>query len=484
MGVQLRNRAVSSLLTGIGADDVTLRVLDADADRFPALDLPSDWFVAALVDTSHNTEFIRVTARNANLFTVERGQEGTVARAFSAGDRVELRVTAQAWEGLARNDWHRPLDAAGNVVAPKLLNAASFALKGDWSAFFPVHRAVRVFQNADAAGYVASSNYEARAGRTVVSVAGLSLDAGLVLVEVGQDVKAAPRYGHAATADHATSADRAEQADSASTFGGRAPSHYALAHHGHSVDDLTEVVGGKFPSSVLNIASEDAAKTGKGTGLMSAALVRAAIEAQAKGCVPHIEIITASQTWTVPEGVFQIMVEVVGGGGGGNRAKDIVKPSVDYTSRYGAGPSGAYALKALKVTPGAQYEITIGKGGRGNGSNGFWGDKYCRGENGGTSSFGSEITCTGGGNIACGPGVATGGDINLNGEQGIPCSATGNDGRGGHTPYGRGGYSMGQGNAKAPSGSGFGSGGGPTSGTATHGSVAGDGQPGCVIIRY
>lgn len=314
MGVQLRNRAVSSLLTGIGADDVTLRVLDADADRFPALDLPSDWFVAALVDTSHNTEFIRVTARNANLFTVERGQEGTVARAFSAGDRVELRVTAQAWEGLARNDWHRPLDAAGNVVAPKLLNAASFALKGDWSAFFPVHRAVRVFQNADAAGYVASSNYEARAGRTVVTVVGLSLDAGLVLVEVGHDVKAAPRYGHAATADHATSADRAEQADSAAMFGGRAPSHYALAHHGHSMDDLTDAGAG----ARMDVASEEQALAGEGNAIMTPGLVKKAIKASPAKAYERFVFRVSQDNWEIPENVKFIIAESFGGGGGGS----------------------------------------------------------------------------------------------------------------------------------------------------------------------
>jgi hypothetical protein len=47
-----------------------------------------------LTDSSNNLEIVKVTARAADNFTVVRGQEGTTARSYAAGDLLELRVTA------------------------------------------------------------------------------------------------------------------------------------------------------------------------------------------------------------------------------------------------------------------------------------------------------------------------------------------------------------------------------------------------------
>jgi hypothetical protein len=58
--------------------------------RFPALG-GQDYFYATLVDTSGNLEIVKVTARATDTLTVVRGQDGTTARAYSSGDRLELR---------------------------------------------------------------------------------------------------------------------------------------------------------------------------------------------------------------------------------------------------------------------------------------------------------------------------------------------------------------------------------------------------------
>jgi hypothetical protein len=50
----------------------------------------------SLIDVNGNIEIVRVTARATDSFTIVRAQEGTAARSFSAGDRVELRLTAGA----------------------------------------------------------------------------------------------------------------------------------------------------------------------------------------------------------------------------------------------------------------------------------------------------------------------------------------------------------------------------------------------------
>jgi hypothetical protein len=77
--------------------------------RFPSL-AGGDYFFATLIDTSNNLEIVKCTARATDVLTVVRGQESTTARAFSTGDRIELRITAQ---GL--------VDASGDLASGTLI---------------------------------------------------------------------------------------------------------------------------------------------------------------------------------------------------------------------------------------------------------------------------------------------------------------------------------------------------------------------------
>lgn len=61
----------------------------------------NDWFMATLVDTAGNIEVVKVTARSGDsITTMERAQEGTSNRAFSASDRFELRWTKGSSENV------------------------------------------------------------------------------------------------------------------------------------------------------------------------------------------------------------------------------------------------------------------------------------------------------------------------------------------------------------------------------------------------
>ncbi|EEQ92745.1 Conserved hypothetical protein (plasmid) [Brucella intermedia LMG 3301] len=95
MAVVLTNNATSLLAAAIDADDTNLSVLTADAGRFPN-PAAGDWFPLTLVDNAGNMEIVKATARVGAIITVERGKEGTTAKAFAAGARVDLRLTTSA----------------------------------------------------------------------------------------------------------------------------------------------------------------------------------------------------------------------------------------------------------------------------------------------------------------------------------------------------------------------------------------------------
>lgn len=105
MPQRFANLARAILAASITDTDVTL-TLDtvANADLFPvantgtaSVPAATDWFKATLQDAANNVEIIYVRTRalgSAVLSDVLRGQEGTTARAFTAGTVVGLRVTA------------------------------------------------------------------------------------------------------------------------------------------------------------------------------------------------------------------------------------------------------------------------------------------------------------------------------------------------------------------------------------------------------
>lgn len=95
--VQFANNAVSKLASGISSSATTLTVLPGEGAKFPAL-TGSKYFTATLVKVDGSTEIVKVTGRSTDTFTIVRTFEpvagASTAYSFSAGDRVELRLTA------------------------------------------------------------------------------------------------------------------------------------------------------------------------------------------------------------------------------------------------------------------------------------------------------------------------------------------------------------------------------------------------------
>lgn len=166
MARKFANNAFSLLASGITDVATTLTVTTGEGTKFPSPGA-SEYFMLALYDGA-NTEIVKVTARTTDSMTIVRAQEGTTARAFSAGAVVSHRLTAEALTafedhvigtsavhaasaisyagntGLSAADVEaaldeldnekQPLDAtltslAGGVIAEELTNTATSALQ-------------------------------------------------------------------------------------------------------------------------------------------------------------------------------------------------------------------------------------------------------------------------------------------------------------------------------------------------------------------
>ncbi len=122
MGIKLSNNATARLSGSIGASATSLAV--DDATNFPPLGA-GDWFPAVIVDAAANREIVKVTARTGAVFSITRAQEGTIARAFNSGARIDLRLTAGAIQSL----FSELVDAAPTTL--DTLNELAAALGDD-----------------------------------------------------------------------------------------------------------------------------------------------------------------------------------------------------------------------------------------------------------------------------------------------------------------------------------------------------------------
>ena len=96
MGLVFKNNAKTTLSSGVNDSTTTIPVTDGSV--FPVADATAGTFFFATLDDDTNNEIVKVTASNGSSgnqnLTVVRAQENTTARAFSSGDKVELRLTA------------------------------------------------------------------------------------------------------------------------------------------------------------------------------------------------------------------------------------------------------------------------------------------------------------------------------------------------------------------------------------------------------
>ncbi len=209
------------------------------------------------------------------------------------------------------------------------------------------------------------------------------------------------------------------------------------------------------------LATRTEARAGSNNSkVMTPLRVKQAIDGFRPNTRPRLAVFDTPGThqWTVPNDVRWAVVEVWGAGGGGTG---------------GAGHGGGYTRKIVALTPGGKVPVTIGRGGTGNVIH------PVRGGLGGTSSFGTHCSATGGGAGHTGFGLGgrgIGGDVNSIGGPGHDIGHPNQHVQGGQAAGGGG--SGGSAWARPHSGMHPGGGGNACS------TGAGNGADGQVIVHY
>ena len=125
------------------------------------------------------------------------------------------------------------------------------------------------------------------------------------------------------------------------------------------------------------------------------------------GGLQSMQVFSTSGTWIRPDGIDRVEVTVTGGGGGGG--------SHNSDDSQGGGGAGGTAIEIIDVSEVTSVSVTVGAGGTGS-----CGNTRNGGTDGGTSSFGTYVSATGGEapndwGIGGRGGQGSGGDLNLRG---------------------------------------------------------------------
>lgn len=118
------NNAQTVLASGISSTATSLTVNAGTGTLFPSPVAGTSFFKLTIIDaaTGSLTEIVHVTARAGDVFTIQRGQEGTVPRAWSANDIAANMMTAGTLSYILGN--FQPLDPTLTALAA-LVGAAN-----------------------------------------------------------------------------------------------------------------------------------------------------------------------------------------------------------------------------------------------------------------------------------------------------------------------------------------------------------------------
>lgn len=120
------NNAESTLASAISATDTSLIVSAGTGAEFPDAVAGESYFKLTLTDaaTGSQVEIVNVTAKAGDIFTIERAQEGTMARAWAANDMVANMMTADTLNVIA--DFAKQASDSAEEAQGYALSASEF----------------------------------------------------------------------------------------------------------------------------------------------------------------------------------------------------------------------------------------------------------------------------------------------------------------------------------------------------------------------
>ncbi|WP_238706249.1 tail fiber protein, partial [Salmonella enterica] len=140
----------------------------------------------------------------------------------------------------------------------------------------------------------------------------------------------------------------------------------APASHIHAWGQITGVPDGTLTQKgivKLNNATDSTSTTEAATpSAVKAAYDKASTAAPVNHT--HYQFFTANGTFTAPDGVTQVFVEMLGGGGGGGGGA-ITNGGIAGASSGSGGTCGSTNISIVPVTPGGKYAVIVGAGGVG-----------------------------------------------------------------------------------------------------------------------
>ncbi|ECJ2256338.1 phage tail protein [Salmonella enterica subsp. salamae] len=140
----------------------------------------------------------------------------------------------------------------------------------------------------------------------------------------------------------------------------------AAANHTHAWSQITDVPDGTLTQKGI-VKLNSATNSTSTIEAATPSAVKAAMD-KANAAAPvnhaHYQFFTANGTFTVPDGVTQVFVEMLGGGGGGGGGA-VTDGGFAGASGGSGGTCGSTNISIVPVTPGGKYAVIVGAGGVG-----------------------------------------------------------------------------------------------------------------------
>jgi hypothetical protein len=453
------NNAATTLASSITNVATSLTVAAGTGALFPTL-AGSQYFYCTIANNAGTNEIVKVTARSTDTFTIVRAQDGTSAVAWSSGDKVELRLTRIDLLNFPQ------LDSTNTFATDQTFSGAITGSTGIFNL-----GSGQFYKDASGNVGIGTSSPGAKLSISVGNLSGTSNSYGIGIYSDSPTNAQLTRLG--STYAYNGISGTGTMLYSYDTLNIMADTSNPIKFSAGAAERMRIGPTGEIGLGGANYGTSGQVLTSGGSGA-------AASWTTVTSGFTNMQVFTSPGTFTTPSTTTKIKVTVVGGGASGGAR---INPAPAPVGSAAGGGGGGTAIYVGPITASTPYAITVGAGGTGVTATSI-------GNPGGTSSFGSLASATGG---SAGPntgptsfvaggagGAGTTGTLLLvggTGGNGLSAAPGGSSQNiGGSSAFG-GGTSV-----SSPSVGNYGGGGGGAPTSPTISSAAGGG--GVVIVEY